>query len=194
MKLLRHLAAYLRVFSRARRNRADLFRWYGRRPLLLGGMLAYETGGVFSNRLDPRLKLLAAIKVTGMVGCAFCMDLAGALGRATGISDDELRDLSRYGESDRFGELERLALDLTVAVTSTPAGETETLRAQLLEHLTKGQLAELVAAIAWENHWARMNHALGVRPAGFSDGAYCVVPERPAPADTAATNTSAFSG
>jgi hypothetical protein len=31
--------------------------------------------------------------------------------------------------------------------------------------------------VAWENHRARLNRALGVREAGFSDGAYCVVAE-----------------
>jgi alkylhydroperoxidase family enzyme len=46
-----------------------------------------------------------------------------------------------------------------------------------LKHLTPGQLAELAATIAWENHRARLNRALGVRAAGFSDGAFCVVPE-----------------
>lgn len=40
------------------------------------------------------------------------------------------------------------------------------------------QLAELAAAIAWENHHGRLNQALGIRPAGFSDSAFCAVPEK----------------
>ncbi len=47
-----------------------------------------------------------------------------------------------------------------------------------LEHISPGQLAELASAIAWENHRARLNRALGVREVGFSDGAVCVLPER----------------
>ena len=31
--------------------------------------------------------------------------------------------------------------------------------------------------IAWENHRARTNRALGVREVGFSDGAFCALPE-----------------
>jgi alkylhydroperoxidase family enzyme len=72
-----------------------------------------------------------------------------------------------------------LALDLAVAMTATPADVPDELRERLLELLTPAQLVELVSAIAWENHRARVNRALGVRAAGFSDGAYCVVPERP---------------
>ena len=36
-----------------------------------------------------------------------------------GIADEDLRDLTRYRESDRFSEVENLALDLSVAMTAT---------------------------------------------------------------------------
>lgn len=94
-----------------------------------------------------------------------------------GITDEELADLPRYRESDRFTELEKLAIDLAVAMTDTPISVTDDLRERLLRHLTPGQFAELAANIAWENHRARLNRALGVQAAGFSDGAYCVLPE-----------------
>jgi hypothetical protein len=31
--------------------------------------------------------------------------------------------------------------------------------------------------IAWENQRARLNQALGVRPSGFADGQFCLLPE-----------------
>jgi hypothetical protein len=40
-------------------------------------------------------------------------------------------------------------------------------------------MVELTATIAWENYRARFDHALGIEAQGFSDGAYCVRPERP---------------
>jgi alkylhydroperoxidase family enzyme len=97
--------------------------------------------------------------------------------RAIGVTEEELAALAKYTESDLFSELDKLVLDLAVAMTETPAEVSDELREALLRHLTRGQLAELAAAIAWENHRARLNRALGVRAAGFSDGAYCVVPE-----------------
>ena len=68
-------------------------------------------------------------------------------------------------------------LDLAVAMTSTPAEVSDELRGRLLDHFSKAQLMELVSLIAWENHRARANRALGVRAAGFSDGAACVLPD-----------------
>lgn len=98
---------------------------------------------------------------------------------ALGASDEDLADLPRYQTSDRFSEADKLVLDLTVAMCSTPADVPESLRQELRRHFTKAQLTEIAATIAWENHRARLNRALGVRPAGFSDGAFCMVPERP---------------
>lgn len=94
-----------------------------------------------------------------------------------GITDEQLADVVRHRESHLFSELEKLAMDLAVAMSDTPVSMTDELRDALLAHLTRGQLAELAATIAWENHRARLNRALGVQAAGFSDGAYCVLPE-----------------
>jgi hypothetical protein len=34
------------------------------------------------------------------------------------------------------------------------------------------------AAIAWEHYRARFNRVFSMRSAGFSEGAFCVLPER----------------
>lgn len=101
------------------------------------------------------------------------------MSRATGIDEETLADLGRWRDSERFTELERLGLELADAMCATPAVVGDDLRERLLEHLTMGQLAELASAIAWENHRARLNRALGVREVGFSDGAFCVLPQPP---------------
>jgi alkylhydroperoxidase family enzyme len=97
--------------------------------------------------------------------------------RALGIDEATLADLPRHEESERFSPLEKAALDLAVAMTSSPADVPAELRERLLAELTPGQYAELAAAIAWENHRARLNRALAVREMGFADGGYCVLPE-----------------
>jgi len=96
-----------------------------------------------------------------------------------GIDDETLAEVNRWRESDRFSELDRLGLELADAMCATPAEVSDDLRERLLQHLTPGQLAELASAIAWENHRARLNRALGVREVGFTDGAFCVLPHRP---------------
>jgi len=43
------------------------------------------------------------------------------------------------------------------------------------------QLVELTTAIVWENFRARFNRAYDVKAQGFSEGAYCVLPDRHPP-------------
>jgi len=95
-----------------------------------------------------------------------------------GITEAEMSAIHDYRNSPLFSELDRLVLDLTAAMCRTPAEVDDELREALLRHLSRAQLMEIVATVAWENHRARLNRALGVREAGFSDGAYCVVPPR----------------
>ncbi len=109
------------------------------------------------------------------------MDIGSAVGRASGVTEVQLRHLPDYRDSAEFSDIERLALDYTVAMTRTPVDVSEELFAALRRHLDDEQLIELTAAIAWENYRARFDHALGIQAQGFSDGAYCVIPERPVP-------------
>jgi alkylhydroperoxidase family enzyme len=88
-----------------------------------------------------------------------------------------LAALSDFRQSPLFSEEERLVLELAEAMTSTPCEVPEDLRATLEQRFSKKQFLELCSAIAWENHRARLNRALGVREMGFSDGAFCVLPE-----------------
>lgn len=99
------------------------------------------------------------------------------MGRALGLDEATLQDIPRWRESSRFDELDKLVLDLAEAMSQGHVEVPASLRDALLRHLTKGQLAELAAYIAWENHRARLNIALGVRAAGFSDGAFCLLPQ-----------------
>jgi alkylhydroperoxidase family enzyme len=98
--------------------------------------------------------------------------------RELDIDEETLADLPRYADSDRFSPLEKAALELAVAMTATPANVAPGLRERLRAELTPAQLAELVSAIAWENHRARLNRALGVGAMGFTGGAFCVLPEQ----------------
>ena len=100
------------------------------------------------------------------------------MGRAAGVSGAQLLDLPRYATSAAFDPTERLVLDLAVAMAQTPTDVSDELRHRLREHFDEAQLVELAAAIAWEHYRARFNRVFGVPPAGFSEGAFCVLPER----------------
>jgi 4-carboxymuconolactone decarboxylase len=100
------------------------------------------------------------------------------VGRAEGVSEKQLQDLSRYRESDAFTEIEKLVLDLSAAMTRAPADVSEKLFRSLEHHFTPPKLVELVTAIALENFRARFNRPFAVEAAGFSEGAVCPLPER----------------
>jgi alkylhydroperoxidase family enzyme len=104
--------------------------------------------------------------------------------RAAGIPEAKLADLNRWRDSEVFSPIERLILDYAESLTATPAVHRPDLHDALRQHLSDKQLVELTTGIAWENFRARFNRAYGVEAQGFSDGAYCVVPERHPPLST----------
>lgn len=87
--------------------------------------------------------------------------------------------LPDFEASDQFDALEKLVLRLTVAMTRTPVDVDETLFEELRKHFDEAQMVEICATIAWENFRARFNRPFDLSAQGFSDGAFCVIPERP---------------
>ena len=165
-------------------------RWYGRRTYgselapvdaylhtrgLLVGYGAFETAVERASRVDPRLDALAVTRAAQVVGCEWCMDFGSRISLDAGVPEEQLREMSLYRDSDAFTDLEKLVLDYATAMSRTPAEVGDDLVARLKEHFDDAQLVELTNAIAIENLRARFNHALGLDPQGFSDGAYCVV-------------------
>ena len=63
------------------------------------------------------------------------------MGRATGaVTEEQLRELDRYEQSDAFSPLEKLVLDLATRLSQTPVEVPDALRTELRRHLTEAQL------------------------------------------------------
>ena len=180
MRAVSRIRHYVGALRQAKRNRSDLVGWLARRPLIGFAVVVYETMLLFSNRLDPRLKELAELKVAGLVNCEFCLDIGSAVAHSSGLSEQQIVDLPRYRTSAAYTDLEKLVLSFAEAMTATPAVGLEQVRDDLRTRLSKAQFAELAAAVAWENQRARINQGLGVRPTGMAEGGVCALPERPA--------------
>lgn len=147
-------------------------------PRLLLGYGLFELALDRSHLVDESLKQLAALKVAAIVGCEFCIDIGSTLARYSGVTEDQLRDLSNYRESEAFSSLEKLVLDYAVEMTRAPVVISQNLFDALGERFDEASLVELTAAIALENYRARFNHAFGIGSQGFSEGAYCPMPEK----------------
>jgi 4-carboxymuconolactone decarboxylase len=63
-------------------------------------------------------------------------------------------------------------------MTQTPVDIPDEVFEELRQHFNEPQMVELTAMIAWENYRARFNHAFGIEAQGFSESAYCPLPER----------------
>jgi AhpD family alkylhydroperoxidase len=147
------------------------------RPLMVGyGVigLAFER---YSHAVDDRLKHLAMLRVSQLVGCEWCLDFGSMLAQKSGIDAETLRELSLWRTSSRFGDLDRLVLEYAEAITRTPVDVSDELFARLREHFDERQLVEITMAISLENLFSRTNWAFGIEGEGFSEGIYCVVPE-----------------
>mgnify|MGYP001600730147 CR=1 FL=1 len=99
--------------------------------------------------------------------------------RDPGATDAEILALPSYQTSPLFSELDKLILDYAVGMSRTPVDVPDELFDRLRQHLDDGQLVELTHHIALENMRGRFNLALGIGPAGFSDGMVCAVPAVP---------------
>ena len=144
---------------------------------LLFGYGAFELATLRAGRVEERLKLLAELRAAQVVGCEWCMDFGSMLGRAEGVPDRQLTELALYRESEAFDEAERLVIEYATAMSRTPSEVGDDLVARLRGRFDDAQVVELTNAIAIENHRARFNHALGLEPQGFAEGAACVVPD-----------------
>jgi AhpD family alkylhydroperoxidase len=150
---------------------------YAHRPRLLLGYGLFEKSVAWAPRVEERLRSLVVLKAAAMQGCEFCIDLGSSEARSSGISDEQLLDLPRYRDSERFDDAERLVLDLAVAMTSTPTQVTDELMAALGSRFDEAQLVELVNLVAVENLRSRFNGAFAIGSAGFSEGMVCARPE-----------------
>jgi hypothetical protein len=68
---LHKIVAFGRVLLRGRRNRTDLVRHLVLRPAVFGAIGAYEAAVLVSSRVEARLKYLASLKTSSIVGCPF---------------------------------------------------------------------------------------------------------------------------
>ena len=148
------------------------------KPLLLGYgavSLALER---YSRSLDSRLKELAMLRVAQLVGCEWCLDFGSKLAHDSGVPEEDLRELALWRESERFDTLDRLVLEYAEAMTRVPVAVSDELFAQLKDQFDERQLVELTLAIGLENLYSRTNWAFGIEGEGFTEGMYCVAPDR----------------
>ena len=128
--------------------------------------------------LDEHLRWLAIQATSAAIGCSWCIDYGYFESLQHGMDPQKVRDVTRWQDSDVYDVRERLVLEYTAAVNTTPASVTDGMVARLHEHFSDKEIVELTAWIALENYRSRFNAGLGLSSEGFSDA--CAVPLRTA--------------
>jgi alkylhydroperoxidase family enzyme len=147
-------------------------------PLLMHGYGGLEMAFQRAKRAPKRLRLLAELKAGALCGCEWCMDYGSFLARReAGITDEQLRELPRFRESDAFSEEEKLVLEYAEGISRTPVEVPEELFERLHQRFDEAEIVELTWAAAIENLRARFNWALGIESQGYAEGSVCIVPE-----------------
>jgi alkylhydroperoxidase family enzyme len=89
------------------------------------------------------------------------------VGSDLGIPNEKLLALAEYATSPLYGEVEHLSLEYADAMTITGRDVDDALFARLRRVYDDDALAELTAAIAWENASSKFNRALRVPSQGL---------------------------
>jgi alkylhydroperoxidase family enzyme len=147
-------------------------------PMVMHGYGGLETAYQRAKRAPKRLMLLAELKASALCGCEWCMDYGSWLARReAGITDEQLRELPRFRESDAFTDDEKLVIEYAEGISRTPVEVPDELFERIRRRFDEGEIVELTWAAAIENMRSRFNWALGIESQDYSEGAVCVRPE-----------------
>ena len=149
---------------------ARLTTWYPRTAIGSGVLELMTAKG--KNAQEKRLLNLIRIQASLTCSCAFCVDMNAAGIDTNGITDDEILALQGIKERntvETFDKRELLALEYAILMSKTPLVFMDTFISNLKSAFSEKEIVMLASTIAAVNYWARLNQALGIPPAGFSE-------------------------
>lgn len=115
--------------------------------------------------LDLGLLELVRLRISQINGCAFCVAMHIPLARQHGIGDDQLNLLAVWREAPNFTAAQRAALAWGEALTYLAGNHVDdAVYAQLCEHFTPKEIADLSFMIAEINGWNRLMAASQTPP------------------------------
>ncbi|TKH03697.1 carboxymuconolactone decarboxylase family protein [Peribacillus simplex] len=107
--------------------------------------------------IDSTLIELIKIRASQINGCAYCLDMHTKDARAMGETEQRIYCLSAWRESPFYSDSERVALELTEAVTAISAnGVPDDLYERVRVHFDEKQYIDLVTIIITINGWNRL--------------------------------------
>ncbi len=141
--------------------------WARNPKVFMGVALLYGALNSKSSPLTPSLRSLVTVRVSQINHCEFCIDINATTLMKRGVSEEKIEELSHWQQSDKFDEIERVALEYTEAMTYSDQEVTSKQIEQLKKHFDDDTLVELTGMIAFQNMSSKFNSALEVPSQGF---------------------------
>jgi len=149
---------------------ARILSWYPKAAIgsgVMEALVAHEDG-----RMDARMLKLIRMTASIAAACPFCIDMNSHEHRKYGITDEEAASLRGDADAERvatFNEREKLAIQYTRLISSTPLKFHPEIVERVKAAFTEREFVILASTAAQVNYWARLIQALGIPPAGFGE-------------------------
>jgi len=135
--------------------------WYAMLLLPFNASVQRQWAG---SRMTGRIKEMVVIKTSHVNGCQYCYAHNTALGKAAGITDDEVVEISSedFHQSQTLSPGEKLAVRWAEAVTLNKAAADDELYGQMKDVFSDAEIVELTMVSAMFNMINRLNDSLRV--------------------------------
>lgn len=143
-------------------------RLWGRTPKVFAGLaLLYGALDRKCSPIEPSLRSLITVRVSQINWCKFCVDINSMMVLRRGGSEEKLKALQDYEQSELFTEREKAALSYAEVVTVSDKQVSRENRERLKQHFSDDEIIELTAIISFQNMSSKFNASLDVQPQGF---------------------------
>jgi alkylhydroperoxidase family enzyme len=150
---------------------ARILSWYPKAAIgsgVMEALVAHEDGDI-----DQRMLKLVRMAASFATACPFCIDMNSHEHTSLGIDTREvtgLRGQVDLQDIESFSSRERLAIQYARLVSQTPLKFQPDFIERLRQHFNEREIVILASTATQVNYWARLIQALGIPPAGFSEG------------------------
>lgn len=149
---------------------AKLLSWYPKAAFgsaMLESLVAHH-----DKAITERILKLVRIQASFSASCPFCIDMNSFEFEKYGITSQEFIALKNNDSLTEVGSLtkrEKLAVEYARLISQTPLDFPPDFVGALKATFSEREIVILASTAAQVNYWARLNSALGVPPAGFTE-------------------------
>ena len=116
--------------------------------------------------LTPEFKRLIAFISSNAAGCRYCQAHTSLAAKRYGASDERLKAVWDYENSDLFSKKEKIALKFTHLSSISPIQEDDQLKKLLLDEWSENDVIEIIGVIALFGFLNRWNDIMGTKLEG----------------------------